>query len=139
MIQGTQQIYVAFLWYWGALQDHITSTGVSVASGIMSTPTATAVTTPIAVLMWAVGLSLYFGLPKFYRQTPGRVPSFYTALLRRKIVLVSHSLPRYFAYSCLQKFSGSLFMLYYKITGYRHPMAAIGNISGQAPTFQAGP
>ena len=39
--------------------------------------------------MWAVGTVLFMGLPKYYHQAPGKVPSFYMSLLRRKIILVS--------------------------------------------------
>jgi alpha-1,3-glucan synthase len=37
--------------------------------------------------MWAIGLVLYFGLPSYYRQTPGNTPSFYRSILKRKIIL----------------------------------------------------
>lgn len=42
---------------------------------------------PITVLLWGIGVLLIFGLPNYYRQKPGKVPSFYKSLLRRKIVL----------------------------------------------------
>ena len=38
--------------------------------------------------MWAIGTVLFIGLPKYYRQAPGLIPSFYTSLFRRKIILV---------------------------------------------------
>ena len=44
----------------------------------------------IACLMWAVGTVLLIGLPKYYRQAPGHIPSFYSSLFRRKIILVLH-------------------------------------------------
>src|SRR5258706_2901274 len=47
----------------------------------------TAIAMPIAVLFFAVALLVYFGLPNYYRQAPGQVPSFYAAMFRRKIVL----------------------------------------------------
>ena len=47
----------------------------------------TAITVPIAVVLWLSGLILYFGLPDYYRQAPGAVPSFYSSLGRRKIIL----------------------------------------------------
>lgn len=85
VIQGTQQIYVAFLWYWGAMLSRANSTtGPPVSAG-----TVTAITTPIAILMWAAGIVLYFGLPNYYRRHPGHVPSFYKSLFRRKTVIVS--------------------------------------------------
>lgn len=43
----------------------------------------------IAIFLWAIGGLIFLGLPSYYRQTPGKVPSFYRTLLRRKIVLVS--------------------------------------------------
>jgi alpha-1,3-glucan synthase len=46
----------------------------------------TAITLPIAVGLWAIGLTMYFGLPNYYRQVPGKVPSFYKSLFRRKII-----------------------------------------------------
>ena len=90
VIQGTQQLYVAFLWYWGA----------SLASGSGSSSlvaktggTVAGVTTPIAFLLWGLGVILFIGLPDYYRQKPGAVPSFYVSMLRRKVILVSaHSL-----------------------------------------------
>ena len=50
-------------------------------------PALTGVTVPIALFMWAVGLLLFFGLPDYYRQSPGQVPSFYRAALRRKVII----------------------------------------------------
>lgn len=49
--------------------------------------TFTAIMTPIAALIWSIGLINFFGLPKYYRQDPGHVPSFYKAVLGRKIVI----------------------------------------------------
>ena len=43
--------------------------------------------TPITIFLWSIGLIVYFGLPNYYRQTPGKVPSFYKSVFRRKIVL----------------------------------------------------
>ncbi len=39
--------------------------------------------------MWAIGATLFFGLPDYYRQAPGQVPSFYRSVVRRKIIMVS--------------------------------------------------
>lgn len=41
---------------------------------------------PITVFLWTVGLLIYFGLPNYYRGTPGTIPSFYKSGFRRKIV-----------------------------------------------------
>jgi alpha-1,3-glucan synthase len=42
---------------------------------------------PIAVFLWVLGILVFFGLPNYYRQTPGKVPSFYQSVCRRKIIL----------------------------------------------------
>jgi alpha-1,3-glucan synthase len=47
----------------------------------------TAILAPIAILFWAIGLIIFFGLPEYYKQAPGKIPSFYKAIIRRKIVL----------------------------------------------------
>jgi alpha-1,3-glucan synthase len=88
-VQGTQQIYVVALWYWGSTLTKYTASGGLTNNLITSTPRVTAITIPIAVFLWLVGIVIYFGLPEFYSQNPGKVPSFYMSLLRRKIVLVS--------------------------------------------------
>lgn len=97
VIQGTQQIYVTALWYWGSRITKRVSTGASTSTLFTSTKTVTAITTPIALFLWAVGVVLYLGLPAYYRQKPGTTPSFYKSILRRKIILVSfislHFLP----------------------------------------------
>ncbi|KAJ5273224.1 hypothetical protein N7478_008349 [Penicillium angulare] len=88
LIQGTQQAYVIALWYWGSTLTKATNAGIANAQGnITNTWRMTAVCTPITIFLWGVGLILYFGLPNYYRQTPGKVPSFYKSVFRRKIVL----------------------------------------------------
>ena len=47
-----------------------------------------AFTTPFACLLFPVGCVMYYGLPNYYRQAAGNVPSFYHSIFRRKIVLV---------------------------------------------------
>lgn len=87
-IQGTQQIYIVALWYWGSIISKRTQDGILVADDpISSTWRITAITLPIAILLWTVGLLMFFGLPNYYRQTPGKMPSFYRSMARRKIVL----------------------------------------------------
>ena len=56
---------------------------------VLPSTAITPVTASVAVLLWTVGIILFVGLPDYYRQAPGKVPSFYTSLLRRKIVGVS--------------------------------------------------
>ncbi|RDW75231.1 glycosyltransferase family 5 protein [Coleophoma cylindrospora] len=86
VIQGTQQIYVSLLWLWGSKLTASIANGVQTSSMITSQPAITGVTTPIALLLWACGALLFFGLPNFYRQKPGTVPSFYRSVCRRKII-----------------------------------------------------
>ena len=87
VIQGSQQIYVVFLWFWGSQLMQQTLKGVVVQKTTVYGPVLTGITTPIAILLWAIGIILYFGLPDYYRQTPGQIPSFYYSVMRRKIVL----------------------------------------------------
>ncbi len=88
VIQGTQQIYVVALWYWGAYLNKRTVTAlITTPNPITDTWKITAITLPVAFMLWAIGLLMWFGLPVFYRQAPGTMPSFYKSLARRKIVL----------------------------------------------------
>ncbi|CAP82936.1 Pc15g00500 [Penicillium rubens Wisconsin 54-1255] len=88
LIQGTQQAYVIALWYWGSTLTKATNAGVmDVQGSITNTWRMTAICTPITLFLWAIGLIVYFGLPNYYRQTPGKMPSFYKSVFRRKIVL----------------------------------------------------
>jgi alpha-1,3-glucan synthase len=65
----------------------LSSTGVAVAATTIPNGVITALTIPLACLLWAVGAVLYVGLPSYYRQQPGTVPSFYKSIFRRKIIL----------------------------------------------------
>jgi alpha-1,3-glucan synthase len=88
VIQGTQQAYVIALWYWGSTLTKASSQGLLTAeTNIANTWKMTAICVPITVLLWGVGLLMFFGLPNYYRQSPGKVPSFYRSVFRRKIVL----------------------------------------------------
>jgi alpha-1,3-glucan synthase len=86
VVQGTQQIYVTVLWYWGSHLSALSASGQS-PTGFTTSRTLTAVTTPIACGLAAIGIILYIGLPEFYRQNPGKIPSFYRSMRRRKIIL----------------------------------------------------
>lgn len=90
-IQGTQQIYVVALWYWGSVITKTTavssSAGGTTTNSLSSNPVLAAATLPIACLLWTIGLLILLGLPDYYRQAPGAVPSFYKAVLRRRIIL----------------------------------------------------
>ncbi|KAE8377625.1 hypothetical protein BDV26DRAFT_304829 [Aspergillus bertholletiae] len=88
LIQGTQQAYVIGLWYWGTTISRAVTNGVTdVNGGIVNSWKMTAICMPIAAFLWAIGLIIFFGLPNYYRQSPGKVPSFYKSVFRRKIVL----------------------------------------------------
>lgn len=86
VIQGTQQIYVVALWYWGSRLTALQSAGALGVQPIANSMTITFITIPIAVIMWICGILMFLGLPNYYRQSPGKVPSFYHSLLRRKII-----------------------------------------------------
>ncbi|KAK4692298.1 hypothetical protein P7C71_g4875, partial [Lecanoromycetidae sp. Uapishka_2] len=87
MIQGTQQIYVVALWYWGAALAKAAGTP-SVVANLSTYPNIIVpLCVLVACLMWSVGVVLLLGLPKYYRQAPGHIPSFYTSLFRRKIIV----------------------------------------------------
>lgn len=88
VIQGTQQIYMVALWYWGSRLAKISGSGGSGTSLIETNPVLmTAIGVGIAILIWTVGFVLWAGLPDYYRQAPGSVPSFYRTLMRRKIIV----------------------------------------------------
>jgi alpha-1,3-glucan synthase len=90
VIQGTQQIYMVALWYWGSKLAKISGSGGSGTSLIETNPVLmTVIGVGIAILIWTVGFVLWAGLPDYYRQAPGSVPSFYRTLMRRKIIVVS--------------------------------------------------
>ena len=87
VIQGSQQLYVVILWFWGSRLTQETLRGIVVQNTTVYGPVLTGITVPIALFLWAIGLTLYLGLPDYYRQTPGQIPSFYASITRRKIVL----------------------------------------------------
>ena len=82
-IQGTQQLYVIALWFWG---DTLTSASAS-GRAISYTWQVTAIGIPIAICLWTIGVVLFIGLPDYYRQKPGAVPDFYVSISRRKIIV----------------------------------------------------
>lgn len=87
IIQGTQQVYIAFLWCWGAAVALKSQSGQNTSFVVTDPATTTSIGVIVAVFLWGVGSLLFFGLPDYYRQTPGTVPSFLSGILRRKIVL----------------------------------------------------
>ena len=89
VIQGTQQIYIVALWFWGSRLIAQEINGVVASNLVAYGPGLTGITIPIALIMWAIGAILFFGLPDYYRQAPGQVPSFYRSVVRRKIIMVT--------------------------------------------------
>jgi alpha-1,3-glucan synthase len=89
VIQGTQQIYVVALWYWGNSLTAVDSNGAVSTTWLKLADSSRLlrITSPIAVVLWILGVVIYVGLPDYYRQHPGKVPSLYVALSRRKIVV----------------------------------------------------
>ncbi|KAL8830931.1 MAG: hypothetical protein Q9170_005505 [Blastenia crenularia] len=87
VIQGTQQLYVTVLWLWGNYLTKLNAEGGLASTWQNYRPFLTGITIPIAVLFWAIGIVLFLGLPDYYRQEPGKVPSFYASIFRRKIIL----------------------------------------------------
>ena len=87
IIQGSQSIYVVALWFWGSQLTNLTLNGVITSHLVAYGPALTGITLPIALILWAIGLILFLGLPDYYRQNPGQIPSFYRSIMRRKIVL----------------------------------------------------
>ncbi|KAL3424556.1 glycosyl transferase group 1 [Phlyctema vagabunda] len=86
VIQGTQQIYITALFYWGTELVKQTTSSMTDQETISSSPVLAAITIPIAGLLWIIGLVLFTSLPSYYRQTPGKIPDFYQTLLRRRII-----------------------------------------------------
>ncbi|KAF7338273.1 Modular protein with glycoside hydrolase family 13 and glycosyltransferase family 5 domains [Mycena venus] len=80
IVQGTQQIWVAALWYWG-----YTLNGVS--DNYVPPWYICLVVWPLAVLSFVFAYLMLYGLPEYYRQTPPKVPHFLQTLFRRKLVL----------------------------------------------------
>ena len=80
VIQGTQQVYICALWFWGSRLSH--SAVINPVS-----KTITPVLFTASALLFLIGFILYTGLPSYYRQTPGKLPSLYASLFRRKIVI----------------------------------------------------
>jgi hypothetical protein len=83
-----KQVYIAGLWWWGSTLSRSSEAGTEFSSLVLAKPVVlTTASVIIAVFMWIVGAILFLGLPDYYRQAPGKVPSFLISLFRRKIVL----------------------------------------------------
>ena len=88
VIQGTQQIYIAALWWWGSNIAKASVSGAATTSFLVTHPgPAVAVGWGVAILLWTIGILLHKGLPSYYRQAPGHTTNFFRSIFRRKIVL----------------------------------------------------
>lgn len=85
-IQGIQQIYIVALWGWGSYLSRRAGEGIT-SNAVSGSWIISAICFPIAVVLWAIGFIVFKGLPKYYYQQPGAIPSFYTSITRRKLVL----------------------------------------------------
>ncbi|KAJ7582663.1 modular protein with glycoside hydrolase family 13 and glycosyltransferase family 5 domains [Mycena floridula] len=80
LVQGSQQIWVAALWYWGhqlngRSDDYIAPWWICL------------VVWPLSAICFSFSYLLFHGLPEYYHQTPPQVPQFLRSLFRRKLVL----------------------------------------------------
>ncbi|KAH9842609.1 glycoside hydrolase family 13 and glycosyltransferase family 5 protein [Rhodofomes roseus] len=80
IVQGSQQVWVAALWYWGYQLD-------SVSAGYLMPWWVVLIVWPLAVISWLFAYLMLYGLPDYYRQAPPKVPHFLKTLFRRKIVI----------------------------------------------------
>ncbi|MBW0476037.1 hypothetical protein O181_015752 [Austropuccinia psidii MF-1] len=83
IVQGTQQIWVAALWYWGFKLQGVDP----VDTALVPPAWMNVVTLGLGSLCFFVAYVLFSGLPKYYRNAPGTVPNFTRALFRRKLVM----------------------------------------------------
>jgi alpha-1,3-glucan synthase len=80
VVQGSQQIWVAALWYWG---NHLNGA----TANSMPPWWIVLIVWPLAVMALLFAYLMLYGLPDYYRQTPPKVPNFLKTLFRRKLVL----------------------------------------------------
>ncbi|KAG8892863.1 Cell wall alpha-1,3-glucan synthase ags1, partial [Tulasnella sp. 417] len=80
IVQGSQQIWVAALWYWGSELANQAKTTAPPWWIVL-------ILWPLAIISLGFGYCLQWGLPEYYRQVPPAVPNFMATLFRRKIVL----------------------------------------------------
>ncbi|TFY55439.1 hypothetical protein EVG20_g9317, partial [Dentipellis fragilis] len=80
IVQGSQQVWVAALWYWGHSLD-------TASAGNVTPWWIVLIVWPLAAISFLFAYLMLYGLPEYYRQTPPKVPNFFKTLLRRKLVL----------------------------------------------------
>ncbi|KAF9454524.1 glycosyltransferase family 5 protein [Macrolepiota fuliginosa MF-IS2] len=80
IVQGSQQVWVAALWYWGfSLNGR--------PDGYIPPWWICLIVWPLACVSLLFAYVMLYGLPEYYRQTPPKVPHFFKTLFRRKLVL----------------------------------------------------
>ncbi|RDK37106.1 alpha-1,3-glucan synthase [Aspergillus phoenicis ATCC 13157] len=88
VIQGSQQLCISFLWYWGSWMASLNQEGSTRFSLSITDPNILlGIGVGLACVLWLLGALVFFGLPAYYRQTPGQVPTFYLSLFRRRVIL----------------------------------------------------
>ncbi|EPQ58265.1 modular protein with glycoside hydrolase family 13 and glycosyltransferase family 5 domains [Gloeophyllum trabeum ATCC 11539] len=80
IVQGSQQIWVAALWYWGNSLEGAQTDSIPPWWIVL-------IVWPLAALSLLFTYLMLYGLPEYYRQTPPKVPNFLKTLFRRKLVL----------------------------------------------------
>ncbi|ORY54718.1 alpha-1,3-glucan synthase [Pseudomassariella vexata] len=85
VIQGLSQLYTIGLWAWGSLIS-AASANSTASPSLANSPALLGVCLPITLLLWAIGVVVFLGLPDFYRETPGPVPQLWKTLLKRKTI-----------------------------------------------------
>lgn len=80
VVQGSQQIWIAALWFWGSRLN-------SAQPGQVAPWWIVFVLWPLAIICFLFAYLMLYGLPDYYRQTPPKVPNFLRTLFRRKLVL----------------------------------------------------
>ncbi|KAF8964043.1 modular protein with glycoside hydrolase family 13 and glycosyltransferase family 5 domains [Flammula alnicola] len=80
IVQGSQQIWVAALWYWGYNLNGRPDNYIPPWWIVL-------IIWPLGFLSFLFAYLMLYGLPEYYRQTPPKVPHFLRTLFRRKLVL----------------------------------------------------
>ncbi|KAI0322220.1 glycoside hydrolase family 13 and glycosyltransferase family 5 domain-containing protein [Amylostereum chailletii] len=80
IVQGSQQIWVAALWYWGNQLNGVGQDNQAPWWIVL-------IVWPLSAMSFLFAYLMLYGLPEYYRQTPPKVPNFVKTLFRRKLVL----------------------------------------------------
>ncbi|KAI8241993.1 Cell wall alpha-1,3-glucan synthase mok13 [Colletotrichum sp. SAR 10_99] len=98
IIQGLTQLYTLGLWAWGSLVSDAEANSQPKPT-LAGSPALLGICLPVCLLLWAIGVLLYLGLPDFYRESPGPVPKLWASLVRRKTIawyLLAVAIQNYF-------------------------------------------